>query len=1517
MIGTLKSIMFPFPKRRASTLLRPSFQASVAACILGLSSSGLGASDSALLHEPFDYPAGTTLGAISPPAGFSAYEAQNASLYPIAADDLSFRDLQTQGNSLDTDGGGTSAWMHFDTSAGGPLADLIDAQGQIGADGTTVYLSLLLTHPQGLPDPAFGQTVYKLGIGLDGSDPTQTAIQFGRSWASSDYSINGHTLGPVDSSIHLVVLRIDFAASGDALTVYYDPDLSKQANEWVPAYQSSGDYAFDVFWMKGQGAPSRIDAIALGTAAEAVTPLPDRLTAPSGLDVTTGRAVAADALAPLLLSWEDASSRESGFIIERSTGAGAAFAEVAVVAADQTEYSDNDASLLPETDYRYRVIATGPAQDGLPSEPVSVTTPPLGQGRPVEPSALSVQAVTHSAADLTWTDSSANELGFRLYRSDSATGPFRRVDTAGADTGTVRAFNLAPETRYYFRLSAFNDFGESPATPAVSLTTGPAPLSGDNWVWWEGEAYDRRSTSGGSWLNPNSEELRSLVSGGRGFGYDLSSEEIADGFAHTVEWDIEVPRSATYQLFVRRPWSYSWFGWSFDGGTVSRVDGSAAKLESVDYRNNWPLSWIEAGEVTLEAGQHTFTLHLESDLFPDQSRDGPQLRHYFYDAFLLHEQGFSPQGKLPPSAKLGLADRGKWAFEPGRDEFDPNAVLDLSWLNEDVAGQSGFVARSGDQFVLGNGEPVRFWGAVVDASASFASMRDQARFMAKRGINVVRYHSNLFQNDAPRMSETNMDKVNDIQRMVAAFKASGIYTKISHFFVLGLRIHPDWGIPGYDTAFTQANDRAPFANMYWSDSMTAAYRQWMRDLFTTPNPYHPEGAPLAEDPAVAIVELQNEDNLFFWTLKMDDLPEAQRRSLESKFYAFVTGKYGDMPAAYAAWGGEVIKPRDAPAEGRLETLGASGMVFQDKTGPSERRMRDMVEFYATLQRDWFADMKAWMQQELGVQSLFTASNWKTADDKRLRDLELWTYATSADVIDIHNYFSPDENPSNVGHRVSVGDRWTATPAVEDPTRLPTAYEQVKDQPSIITEFTWVNPTDFSAEGPLMVAATAAMNGIDGVFWFATDRLGFTNQMEKWPVATPTLMGQFPAAALIYRRGDPRLADTLVAEGRDFQTMLRREPSIITQSSGFDPTRDAGDGFDPGTGSGEIDALAFVVGKVELNFESDADAVDAAALDTLIDRSKGVARSQTGELIYDLADGLFTLNTNRSQGMAGYLGAAGQVDFADVQLELNNPFGALVVTSMDNRPLAQTSEILVQAMADSKPHGWQTADAIVDGQPGQEILSLGTPPMNVDRLSGSVLFKGIGPDDDPVVSVLDMNGRLRGRGIYRFVEGGFRVDLPANAMYLHVSLDGDASDAWRRAHFGRSGAFGPAAARADADGDGISNLLERAFGGDPLRASRGPLPTFEVDAEGSEVTVRFSHDTQQDDLRIELRRSSDLRGFETIATSEHGSGFLPQSPRARVEIDGVGALRDTFLHWDMDPAHEASFFDLKITRNTGD
>jgi hypothetical protein len=71
------------------------------------------------------------------------------------------------------------------------------------------------------------------------------------------------------------------------------------------------------------------------------------------------------------LSWMDNSNNETGFRIERATGAGA-FVEIGTVGANVTIFQDT--SVQSATTYSYRVIAFDGTGDSLPSNTVTIRT---------------------------------------------------------------------------------------------------------------------------------------------------------------------------------------------------------------------------------------------------------------------------------------------------------------------------------------------------------------------------------------------------------------------------------------------------------------------------------------------------------------------------------------------------------------------------------------------------------------------------------------------------------------------------------------------------------------------------------------------------------------------------------------------------------------------------------------------------------------------------------------------------------------------------------------------------------------------------------------------------------------------------------------------------------------------------------------------------------------------------------------------------------------------------------------
>jgi hypothetical protein len=80
---------------------------------------------------------------------------------------------------------------------------------------------------------------------------------------------------------------------------------------------------------------------------------------------------------------------------------------------------------------------------------------------PNAPTSLSAQTVSSSQIDLSWTDNSDNETGFRIERKTGAAGSYSQIDTVGANTTGYNDTDLVPETSYYYRIRAYNAGGDS------------------------------------------------------------------------------------------------------------------------------------------------------------------------------------------------------------------------------------------------------------------------------------------------------------------------------------------------------------------------------------------------------------------------------------------------------------------------------------------------------------------------------------------------------------------------------------------------------------------------------------------------------------------------------------------------------------------------------------------------------------------------------------------------------------------------------------------------------------------------------------------------------------------------------------------------------------------------------------------------------------------------------------------------------------------------------------------------
>lgn len=90
---------------------------------------------------------------------------------------------------------------------------------------------------------------------------------------------------------------------------------------------------------------------------------------------------------------------------------------------------------------------------------------------PAAPSGLVATGVSSSQINISWTDNSSNETGFKIERKIGASGTYSQIATVGANVTSYSNTGLSAGTTYYYRVRAYNSYGDSAYSNEASATT--------------------------------------------------------------------------------------------------------------------------------------------------------------------------------------------------------------------------------------------------------------------------------------------------------------------------------------------------------------------------------------------------------------------------------------------------------------------------------------------------------------------------------------------------------------------------------------------------------------------------------------------------------------------------------------------------------------------------------------------------------------------------------------------------------------------------------------------------------------------------------------------------------------------------------------------------------------------------------------------------------------------------------------------------------------------------------------
>lgn len=717
----------------------------------------------------------------------------------------------------------------------------------------------------------------------------------------------------------------------------------------------------------------------------------------------------------------------------------------------------------------------------------------------------------------------------------------------------------------------------------------------------------------------------------------------------------------------------------------------------------------------------------------------------------------------------------KYDFVFPENKTTENSLLSLRFLNEETAGSHGFIRLSedGESFMAGD-QPIRFWP--VNSGAGDMSDEELARhaeFLASMGVNMVRYHGSI-NPSGKGTSRYDVDRkeIDNIWRVVAAMKKQGIYTTISPFWPhnghMGGWLPKEWGIEGY----SDKDDL--WGVMYFNEKLQDAYKAWVKVLYTEKNPY--TGVALKDEPAVGIIQIMNEDGVFFWT--MQNMKPSLKKMVQSKYATWLQKKYGTLANAFAAWG-KASLPGDQLNSQTVDIYTIYDMT-QEASGDRAIRLRDQVQFYADTQFDFYKEIHDYYREVLGCKQIINAENWTTASPSRLHDLERWTN-TSNEVLAINRYYDPGHFGENAGWRIDPGHHYMGLSALKNPQKLPINVKQVVGHPFIMTESGWNLPNKYSAEGPFLISTIQSITGFDAYYWFSAEGVDYTRNpyfdftkdaqgrraMHRWTCSVPGVMGQFPANALLYRLGYLKEGEVVLHEEKPMEKLWNREVSPLVEETNFDPNRDTKNNLTPGNES-QISPLAFLTGKVEVVYGGDASKTRISPdMNQLVDLDKKLIRSSSGEMEWDYSKGICQVNAEKAKGVCGFI-AGGKYHLGNVQISSNNNYAAIWVVAMDNQPIESSTKVLVQVGTIYQPTGWteEEVDFKADNQNlhGFKITNTGSMPWKADETQVTV---DIANSKLRKASLLDAAGHVTANVSLRRSKGKVSLTLPRDAMYVIV------------------------------------------------------------------------------------------------------------------------------------------------------
>lgn len=692
-------------------------------------------------------------------------------------------------------------------------------------------------------------------------------------------------------------------------------------------------------------------------------------------------------------------------------------------------------------------------------------------------------------------------------------------------------------------------------------------------------------------------------------------------------------------------------------------------------------------------------------------------------------------GKVDPDLVKPEEGWFEWKPDPAAQGVDEVSLA--QWLDA-PAGKHGRIVAKGERLEV-NDKPIRLWGINLcyqDCAPPKDLAERRAAFYARNGINAVRLHKYA---DGPgwagiqspeSFTEFDPEALDRMDYFVAQLKAKGIYVKLSPTF--GVKLGP------------KDYDQLPFAKdfgprpapgnrletkhgaVYLSTEIQNLQIRQTTNLLKHRNPY--TGLTYAEDPAIFLVEMYNEDSaLFYGTMERLQNVPALRAKAGVEFVHWLRDKYKTKEALLARWGADSLNTfageritGESWEDWRIFPVGNPWFFDPDQLAGSQAarapRLHDTMQFLYELQNRFYHLFISALGQ-VGYRGEAMASNW-IAGRAFSHFYNLHSDAQIG-LVDRHNYYGGGE-----GGTIQTQSMLVAPGS----GLLSTGLSQVAGRPFSLSEWIHVFPTEWGVEGPAILGAYGmGLQGWDVSFIFQNRDSGTWSERigrDQWDATAPQILGVFPAVARQVLRGDVKTSP--VTHARKVHI-----PSLAKGELGFDDRADAqGDVKTSDSRTFPAAGLAMVRSMVEFTDKPEP----TASFDVRPFYKDGRVVSSTGELRWGYGEGKgwIEIDTAGTQALVGF--AAGrEIRLGQVSITTRTPFCAVYVSARGkDESLSSAKSALITTIARARNTGMKVL--------GPLLLDAGKPPVVLEPVVAEVDLRRPGA----TVHILDSEGRRTGR-----------------------------------------------------------------------------------------------------------------------------------------------------------------------------